>query len=68
MSSDLFGYPSPAAGGGRITSTRYFLIIQHFLVGVIKGKPYFNIKTTKRKDPCADRTGVFDINIIRWKL
>ncbi|EGC02473.1 hypothetical protein CUS_5442 [Ruminococcus albus 8] len=30
-------YLSPAAGGGKITSTQYFLVIKVFLGGVLKG-------------------------------
>ena len=30
-------YLSPAAGGGKITSTQYFLVIKVFFGGVLKG-------------------------------
>jgi hypothetical protein len=30
-------YLSPAAGGGKITSTQYFLVLKVFLGGVLKG-------------------------------
>jgi len=31
------GYLSPACGGGKITSTQYFLVIKVFFGGVLKG-------------------------------